>query len=401
MQKKTVYLVAYNYPPMGRGGSVTMLQFSKKLAKKFNLKIITSETPANPKELDPSLVREIPKNAEVIRVKKSHSPLGKIPLVDSLGLDWAIPASKQPGLQEKGTIIATYPTLSSLIAGYLLKKKHGHKLVLDFRDELLEVSKSRQPPLAKKAYGFLGIGTPLKPVQSRLLKAADHVTAATEGIKRALLQNHSISPKKITVVRNGFLEKKFKKKKAGKIFTVIYCGALTSIQSPHILIDAIEILFKKHPKARGKLRASFFGPENDYFERFIKPRVDGKIIAFGGFLSHEKALEEISGADAGFFSLLGKEYAYATPTKLFEYAMLEKPIIAAAFHGGDAWSLIEKNGIGLVADAADANAVADAIYKLYSGKRLRNKIIQTLREKRSQFGIKSQAEKLAKIINEL
>ena len=46
--------------------------------------------------------------------------------------------------------------------------------------------------------------------------------------------------------------------------------------------------------------------------------------------------------DIGFFSLADEKFAYATPTKLFDYINLELPILAA-IPNGESKDIIKKN----------------------------------------------------------
>ncbi|WP_162246188.1 glycosyltransferase [Bosea sp. Leaf344] len=71
-----------------------------------------------------------------------------------------------------------------------------------------------------------------------------------------------------------------------------------------------------------------------------------------------------NGADAGIYSVLGlgKNFIYAMPNKIFEYAAAGLPVLAADYP--EARRFVEVNGLGLTFDPLDPMAIARAINSL-------------------------------------
>ena len=107
--------------------------------------------------------------------------------------------------------------------------------------------------------------------------------------------------------------------------------------------------------ARDKLEIDIYGPESLYFRRKVKRHIT-EGVHFGGFLPHEDLLLKLADADIGFLALADATFAYATPTKLFEYIELGIPVLGALPEGA-ARELIESYEIGLVVDPKDVDGL--------------------------------------------
>ncbi|MBQ42431.1 MAG: hypothetical protein CME15_08225, partial [Gemmatimonadetes bacterium] len=94
----------------------------------------------------------------------------------------------------------------------------------------------------------------------------------------------------------------------------------------------------------------------------------------------------------GFFSLADSTFAYATPTKLFEYVELGIPILAA-LPPGAARTLIEENDIGMVADPGDINGLAAHLAGLADQPDLRRRFEANVEHMRERFPPELEADK--------
>ncbi|MGY9015988.1 MAG: glycosyltransferase, partial [Rhodospirillales bacterium] len=118
---------------------------------------------------------------------------------------------------------------------------------------------------------------------------------------------------------------------------------------------------------------------------------------FGGFRPQAEIGQRIAEADIGFFSLSDATYAYATPTKLFDYIEAGLPIVASLPEGA-ARDIVERFEIGLVVDPGDVVGLARCLEEMANSEKLRVKCKDNMRSIRDQFSPSTQVEKWNKIL---
>jgi glycosyltransferase involved in cell wall biosynthesis len=118
---------------------------------------------------------------------------------------------------------------------------------------------------------------------------------------------------------------------------------------------------------------------------------------FGGFKPQEEVARLVATADMGFFSLSDEAYAYATPTKFFDYIEAGVPIVASLPQGASR-TMVERYGIGLVADVGDAEGLAQCLRQMAEDQSLRDRCRANMRAIRDEFRPEIQVEKWAKML---
>jgi len=138
------------------------------------------------------------------------------------------------------------------------------------------------------------------------------------------------------------------KKKSNDKMKIIYTGTISSYVKAERLNLAYQKLLRDHPELKGKIEIDIYGQKGYYYYlKYRKTLVQG--INFKGFINHDDLMNRLAkDADIGYFSLINERYAYAMPSKLFEYINLELPILAS-LPDGEAKSLVEQHQIGKVA----------------------------------------------------
>ena len=111
---------------------------------------------------------------------------------------------------------------------------------------------------------------------------------------------------------------------------------------------------------------------------------------FGGFLPREELGVQLARADIGFLSLSAPTYAYATPTKLFDYIEWGIPILAV-LPPGASQELIERFEIGWVVEPGDVDGLARCIEELSRKPELRAHFRANMLDIRDQFRPQQQA----------
>ena len=390
-----LYFIACSFPPMGRGNAVTNACVANHLAGFFDVVVVCIEhAPGRwlSYQKDQSLAENLNPALDIRRVKAArwgglNELLYGIGLLPCYYLNWAWSVWRQRRslIGKPGVVFAVYPVFSDLVVGYLLHRALGYPLIVDFRDDFSGVMSRGWRRLLRGVYRRL---------ERCMVRAAAHVTVTTELLKQDLIKRHRLHDKRVTVVYNvvppepGVAE-------AGDgdpgVCKIVYAGAISRHQRPEILLVAYNSLVRNHPRLRDAVRVEIYGPASPYFERKVRQHLS-RGIEYGGFLPHEQVMQRLVGSDVGFLSLGEKSLAYATPTKLFEYIDLEKPVLAVVPPGATR-DFIEGMGLGLVADLDDVDQLAAHIHDLASRPELRRQFVANIRRVKDQFSAERQVEK--------
>lgn len=143
-------------------------------------------------------------------------------------------------------------------------------------------------------------------------------------------------------------------------FVLLYQGGT----GPTRLIEPIIAALEFAPACTLAIR----GPSLEHFGKGYR-----EIARQGGFedrlfllppVPSQDVVAAARGADAGIYSVLGvgKNFIYALPNKIFEYAAASLPVLAADYP--EASAFVRAHGIGLTFDPQDPRAIAAAINRL-------------------------------------
>ena len=285
-----------------------------------------------------------------------------------------------------------YPVFSDLVVGYLVSRRCGFPLLVDFRDDFSGVM----------ARGWRGIWGPLyRWLEKRIVSAADGISVTTETLRQDLLHRYDLAPNKVQVVYNivppaPATDAQEPERVSGST-RIIYAGAMSQVQKPEILLRAYAQLQQRDATWAQRLQVELYGPESPYFSRNIK-----KLLTpgshFGGFLPQAEMAKRVAHAELGFFSLSDATFAYATPTKLFDYIEAGVPIVASLPMGA-ARELVERWEIGLVADCGDVKGLADCLQRMADDETLRYR--DNMRSIREQLRPQIQVGKWIKMLQNI
>jgi len=109
-------------------------------------------------------------------------------------------------------------------------------------------------------------------------------------------------------------------------FVVMYHGTITERNGLGVALEAIERVRDRIPN----LVFEVYG-EGDFVNKFlylVKKKNLGEIVRYHGFVAIEKIAEAIQSSDVGLIPNAETVYwEYVTPTRMFEYLCLCKPVI--------------------------------------------------------------------------
>lgn len=396
MQKR-IYFVNFYYPPMGR--SRRRYYYARALADAgFRVTVVTVANPSgfvNRYPVDPQ--SDVPDpEIEVVRLRVTPwwalgEALFAAGVLSCPQANWGRTLERElvPLLRrEPGIVLSLYPPISSHRACLKAARAAGCPLVLDFRDEYLD--------LALRGMGRLFAGRARR-IEAELVRGADLVSVTTENVRDNLLGRHRLDPAKVVVTYNGFggrLPDVAPRDYAGPL-RFVYAGAITGHQAPEIFCRAWRLLDERQPDVARQVFMSYYGPDNRYARKKLVPLLRPPHLSYGGFLPADEALARVREADVGFLSLAGDRYAYATPGKLFEYAGLGKPVVASVPERGAAAGIVKRHDLGLVAPAGDAGRLAGALAAMVSDRSLPRRFEKNALAARAGLTLREQVGRLA------
>lgn len=224
-----------------------------------------------------------------------------------------------------------------LVASALVPKALGAKVVLDLHDPMPELMTSifRAAPDAK-------IVRLLKGFEKWSIARADLVVTVNIACQR-IFSNRSCSSEKILVVMNSpdnriFPYRATKESDYGyqteiKPFVLMYHGSLVERNGLEVAIDALDLVRKSIPNAV----LHVFGAKTDFLDRMMN-KVREKNLTNAVWYFGPKRLEElvveIDKCDLGVIPNHRNPFTEInTPTRIFEYLALGKPVIAPSTAG--------------------------------------------------------------------
>lgn len=345
MKNQKINILAYNYPPVGRSGSLRNLFYSDFFAKNgFDVRVFTPENPNSQYyTIDESLKKEIPKNIKIQRYKITTSNylinyflfilFDLIPDPHSGWRKQAYTHSKEIG--DCDVLIASVPPASCLLALDKIMKENKPKIVIaDFRDPWasLLIREKKKNVIRQKMIKYW------VKKEHLILKKVDYILVTSELQKEWLLKDFSdLDKNKVKVVYNGVFNanRKVVKKEEGKI-KIIYTGGFAESQGLDFIFDLI-------PKLKN-IEFHFAGNVHDTALAKIRKI---KNAFFHGYIPREELFKLQSEMDFGVAALT-EEYKYAIPAKLFEYFECNLPVLGVLPKDGAAAQIIKKYQTGII-----------------------------------------------------
>ncbi|GAA6525252.1 glycosyltransferase [Intrasporangium sp. DVR] len=144
---------------------------------------------------------------------------------------------------------------------------------------------------------------------------------------------------------------------------VVYLGSVTVARGARVMAEAGRLL---RERTDGAVTVEIIGPARDEESHRILDDAQARgDLRLHGFVANETALRLVSGSLAGL-SLLRDEpnYRHSTPTKVYEYLAHGVPVVTTPLPL--ARDLVEASTGGLVVPFDDAEAVADAVLRLWN-----------------------------------
>ena len=399
---KSVIMIARSFPPEGNAGAYRPLRFVRHLPTLgWQPIIITLETDFF-ERYDPSLLSQVPKEIEVIRVRnrdpwqallakrsqRVKTQLSEASPVEAarilvahqkptrfrlrefvrsfeawfyhpdIAMGWIAPAARAVEQACKrlhaDVIWATAGPVSSFYVAERSSRRAGVPYVLDFRDAwtiTFNEFENRRPVWARQRD---------RRNMFRLLKGAQAVIFRyhTEAECYWRAYHGALDPSKIRIIPNGFEgEVEAFTASTGRTCKLLYTGTLSDYRYD-TLLEAIGSLKRSFPEEAARLHFHFVGEGTHAIGDRARELDLTEIITTEAAIPHRAVIQLSRQADA--LLLLGramKGYELFAPAKLFGYLKAGKPVVGV-LPADEAKRILQSIGVSTV---ADVNSVADVV----------------------------------------
>jgi glycosyltransferase involved in cell wall biosynthesis len=434
---KKVLIVAYYWPPSGGSGVQRWLKFVKYL-RNFGWEPIVF-TVSNPdfSLRDETLLADVPENLKVLTHpiwepfaiynkfmgQKDEGRVNPVYLASNKNASfkdrlavwirgnlfipdarmfWIKPASGYLVNWLKNNnvdaIVTTGPPHSMHLIGQRIKRATGLPWLADFRDPWTKIDFYQELRLSKWA------DNKHHALEKAVANQADHLVVIGNTMKEEFSQ---ITPKPITVITNGYDEADFIVSKGEKEhtlldekFSILHVGMLGKARNHPVFWRALFELRLANKDFAHDMVVKFYGKADPVVEESVRQHQAESWVKFYPYLPHNQIIQVQRKAQLLLLSVNNTHNAKGILTgKIFEYLAIQRPILGIGPVDGDAASVLNHTGAGLISDFEDLEGLKNNIlyyYNLYRQKTL--SVDPTGTEKYSRRNL---TEKLAEVLNSL
>lgn len=397
---KKVLVIAYSFPPLGSSASIRTLKFAKFL---FNFGwqpvILTVKDGQHfYGSYDIGLLQQLPKEVKIYRAdswlrpkrcevsssqispaKRTYfftkamsalkSGIKQFLFVPDKRALWMFPALLQARrIFRQGRpdiIFSTSDLYAAHLIGWLIKRISGLSWVADFQDPWVQNPYRVWPNRLQKAVEEW--------LEHKVIKGADVVISATQGITQELIVRHSMfDAAKFLTINSGYDPDDFSgisRRKSDK-FTITHIGSLYGPRTAGSFLVALGELLREQPQMREDLKVLFIGRSDQINKELIASLVKNysleEILEQIDRINHRDCLEYVLGST--ILLLItdpAKGGQVLIPAKLFEYLYARLPILALAPEGESA-KLIRATKSGVIINPQDIASIKQTILAFYT-----------------------------------
>ena len=427
---KKVLIITYYWPPAGGPGVQRVLKLVKYLPQFGWQPVVLTVRDGEFFTLDKNLENDVPDSLEVIKTKSIEPNLWYKKFV-GLSAEQHIPDSV---LAEENTSckkrLAAWVRLNLFIPDAKVgwkpfAVKTGKKIIRDMQPEV--IFSSSPPPtvhlIARSLSRWSGIpwladfrdpwtkihyygasrksglaGRIDRRLEQKVLQTAQAVTAVNPGFF------NSAEDERIHILPNGFDRDDWKPRSGennNSVFTIRYMGSLSAQRYVETFFTVIKDICAA-TGAPQEICIEFIGVVNEDIKRKI---IDLKIdcpIDFRAYLSHKEVLKTISRADLLLLFINKTTMARHILTgKVFEYLMVQKPILAFGPPGGASDKLIRQTGAGELFDYDDYTGARRFIEKRLADWKSGKEFSGFNADEINKYDRRGAAQKLSELFTEL
>jgi glycosyltransferase involved in cell wall biosynthesis len=400
---KRLLAIAYFFPPIGGGGCQRTLKLVRYLEPEGWASTVVTARESDYWILDPTLLDEVPRTAEVLRVGGMTSLRVVRLLALARGIEerqgsrdarafrrlrraqswllipdgyraWARAAERAAVRRiAAGGIDALWTTSSpesAHLAGLAVKRRFGLPWVADFRDPWVG-RVTYEPPTGWHDARH-------KELERAVVAAADRVTLVSEAMTALYRKRyHDLPGQKFLTLPNGVDADDWMRAArlpasgpgdrapAGdRRCVLLHAGQLAHRPTVRTLLDSVHRVIQDDPSARDQLRIRFLGGNEELRPAEWEERGLAGVVEIEPSRPHLEALAAMRRAHALVLLGHGGDADSLLYTgKIYEYLTSGRPVLAI-LDTGPAAELIRQAGAGTVCGSADAACAAKAVAAL-------------------------------------
>lgn len=341
---KILFLSFYFEPDLSAGSfrnTSLLKEISKSIASSDTIKVLTTQPNRyNSFNISVNSEEKLQENISLTRIKVPRHKGGFFNQIKSYYVFY----KKVLKISKNEDFDYVYASSSKLFTAYLgakIAKKNKTKLYLDIRDIFVE---SIQDVFKNKFFKF-ALAVALKPIEKFTFNNATHINLVSKGFK-SYFKNYK--KPSYSYYTNGiddiFIDKKNVEVKPNKRSekSVIYAGNIGEGQGLDIILPKLAKAFE------GELNFLIYGDGGAKHKLVEKiEQLELTNISLNDPINRKDLILEYSKADYLFMHLnTFKAFERVLPSKLFEYATFNKPIIAGV--GGFAATFLKDNISNLI-----------------------------------------------------
>lgn len=260
-------------------------------------------------------------------------------------------------------VFTSSPSESTHLVGMALKEEFGTSWVADFRDMWTGKSSAYRPatPLHDRR---------IRRIERKVMHSADHIVANTPENRDTYVHDFDLEYDKISVIPNGFdpsdLEVKSKRRFESRRFRIGYMGALTKGAFPwRVFLEALDKL--ANDVGRQNVEFVYCGRHNSEVDDFVQRNGIEDLFSYFGMMPHADAMQLMSETNAQLVLLYENVDSHTiVPQKLYNYLILNGPILAISPEQGAVARVLEETSSGtVVAGSRGLNSVYKKLRELY------------------------------------
>lgn len=153
-------------------------------------------------------------------------------------------------------------------------------------------------------------------------------------------------------------------------FTVTYAGSFyEGWVEPYSFLDGFREFVDRRGFSADDVQFLVYGEWDESYERTVQELELSEYVRTYDFIPHEELIPILAGSDVTLY-IGGQDQRnrLSVPSKIWDYLGVQTPILVVIDPTFRASEFVQEKGIGLVADAADHNAIADMLELLYDGE---------------------------------
>jgi glycosyltransferase involved in cell wall biosynthesis len=235
-------------------------------------------------------------------------------------------------------LLISCPPFHQAMAGVLLKKWFGTKLVIDYRDAW-GLNPYRQRLISFRRFVLQGD----KLLEHYLLRKTNLLIVSHQKMKERYLRQFNFLKGRIEVVYNGFDPEKIKSLQEALFsqFTILHLGnfyAKQKTRDPNLFLSATQRVISEKKIPTGQFQVLFIGDRYSEVEEMITNKELSAYVSCLDRVSHDAAMEYLNKSHV----LLLIETLDVMTTKVYEYLATGKPVLCLVRQGGELEGFIRK-----------------------------------------------------------